>query len=256
MQYRKLIKFVGRIPGMLVHPAIFLRKKTYILILSHMRSRSTLLSHILGSNPEITGYTEHHKSYEDWIDFIYLRRRLFQMNKEELGTPMLLDKILHNVHVLSDWAMKKSNVKIIVLLRKPEESVKSIINLGSLEGHEDYKDPGYAINYYCERLDHLWQIREKIRHNCFYIESDRILDATLTLLADLSEWLELKTPLDSKYDTFELSGKPYYGDPSKNITLGKITGKRKSFDGISLESELLTPAEEFYDKCHEYYSYI
>ena len=36
-----------------------------IFLLSHMRAFTSLLGHILGSNPEINGYYEMHLSYED-----------------------------------------------------------------------------------------------------------------------------------------------------------------------------------------------
>ena len=54
-----------------------LRSKRYILVLSHMRCYSSLLCHILNSNPEVAGYVETHSSYHGRSDLWRLKRRVF-----------------------------------------------------------------------------------------------------------------------------------------------------------------------------------
>ena len=107
------------------NPQIILDNRGYIFILSHMRSRSTLLAHILGSNPEIGGYFELHKSYLNWLDLIILRLRVQLDNK---NIKFALDKILWNRLQISEKICLKENLKIIFLLRKPEDTIKSIID--------------------------------------------------------------------------------------------------------------------------------
>ena len=41
----------------LAHPSV-LKRRNYIFLLSHVRGYTTLLSHILGSHREISGYAE------------------------------------------------------------------------------------------------------------------------------------------------------------------------------------------------------
>jgi hypothetical protein len=41
---------------------------------------------------------------------------------------------------------------MIFLLREPEGTIKSIINMGNLIGNQDYKNPKWALNYYRDRL--------------------------------------------------------------------------------------------------------
>jgi hypothetical protein len=36
---------------------------TFLFVVSHLRSYSSLLCHILGNHPEISGYSEMHQSY-------------------------------------------------------------------------------------------------------------------------------------------------------------------------------------------------
>jgi hypothetical protein len=45
----------------------------YLFVISHMRSRSSLLSHILGSHPQVIGYSELHQSYQRWSDLLWRR---------------------------------------------------------------------------------------------------------------------------------------------------------------------------------------
>ena len=45
-----------------------MRSRGHILLISHQRSHSTLLAHILGSHPEIDGYSELHQHYLSPVD--------------------------------------------------------------------------------------------------------------------------------------------------------------------------------------------
>lgn len=254
MFYRKFIKFVGNLPLFVSHPMAFFYRKEYIFMLSHMRSRSSLLSHILGSHSDITGYVELQRSYEDWIDILNLRRKLYQMHDKQLNTKYLFDKILHNSHLLDDSVLGRDNFKIIVLLRKPEESIKSIISLGYLTDYDDYKKHEFAANYYCERVDYLSSLNETIKRKCFYIESDRIINDSENLLNGMSDWLELESKLDSKYDTFKLTGKPVFGDPSENIKEGKIKKITDSNSDILIDPKLLIAPNESYERCHNIFN--
>jgi len=49
-----------------------------LLILSHMRSGSSLLTHLLNSNPEIIGYGETHIQYASEQDFKKLSKLCFR----------------------------------------------------------------------------------------------------------------------------------------------------------------------------------
>ena len=60
---------------LLRHPSVYLGRREYVIVLSHMRSYSTLLAHLLGSHPEIAGYAEMHTSYAQRRDLLRLRRK-------------------------------------------------------------------------------------------------------------------------------------------------------------------------------------
>lgn len=111
------------------NPQIVFGNMGYIFIMSHMRSRSSLLSHILGSNPAISGYSESHHSYLDWKHFARLRIRAYSGNRGKSNLKYTLDKILWNNYRISNQMCLKENLKIIFLLREPEDTLKSIINM-------------------------------------------------------------------------------------------------------------------------------
>ena len=111
-------------------PAVFTSKKKYLFVLSHMRSYSSLLAHILGSHEEISGYSEIHQSYRWWYDLMRLRYKVYLANNNQLNGRFVLDKMLHNRSYISDSILNRNDVHIILMLRNPEDTARSIINMG------------------------------------------------------------------------------------------------------------------------------
>jgi hypothetical protein len=70
MNIDRLQKNIGTICS---HPGIFFPFQSYIFLISHMRSFSSLACHLLSSSSEIDGYKENHLSYTKGIDFLRLR---------------------------------------------------------------------------------------------------------------------------------------------------------------------------------------
>ena len=69
---------------------------TFLFVVSHMRSYSSLLCHILGSHPEISGYSETHQSYLGRNDLDRLAKTVREHTGETALNRILLDKVLHN----------------------------------------------------------------------------------------------------------------------------------------------------------------
>jgi hypothetical protein len=70
--------------------------RRHLFVLGHMRSYSSVLSHILGSHPQIDGYCETHIRYRWHFDLLRLQRRVRQLTGEPLRGDYVLDKILHD----------------------------------------------------------------------------------------------------------------------------------------------------------------
>src|SRR6185436_15808518 len=69
---------------------------TFLFVVSHMRSYSSLLCHILGSHPAISGYSEAHQSYFGRNDLDRLARTVREHTEEAALKPYVLDKVLHD----------------------------------------------------------------------------------------------------------------------------------------------------------------
>ena len=99
-------------------------RKSIFLCSRHMRSYSTLLTHILGSHEEISGYSEINQSYRWWYDLMRLRYKVYLANNNQLSGRFVLDKILHNRRYISDSILNRNDVHIILMLRNPEDTAK------------------------------------------------------------------------------------------------------------------------------------
>jgi hypothetical protein len=62
---------------LLMEPALW-KFHRYLMLLAHARSYSTLLCHILGSHPQICGYSEAMIPYETAVDLIRLNCAVFR----------------------------------------------------------------------------------------------------------------------------------------------------------------------------------
>ena len=197
--------------------------KGYIFVVSHMRSLSSLLCHILGSNAEVAGYAEMHLRYHGHRDL----RRLERGVAEAIGTPVagkwVLDKVLHNHDEIAAEVLARADVRILFLLREPASALQSILGLTrGVKVANVPNDPVAVLRYYCERLRYLEQLSLRLNERAAFIDSDRLITATDVVLERLSGWLGLAEPLNPTYRTFRYTGMHGYGDSSSLIRAGTV----------------------------------
>jgi hypothetical protein len=215
-----------------------------------MRSYTSLISHILGNNKDISGYAEMHQSYRWSVELIYLDYIVFKANNNCLDGIFVLDKILHNYCIISNRIINKNNVKIVFLLRKPQETLKSIINLGkNVVDYEWFCDVEAVSSYYRKRLQQIAIYGKKAGKKAIYFDAERIISDTDRVLEKLSEKLNLSQPLNKEYGTFKYTGAPDFGDPTDNIKQGKILTHKNKYTDIKLPPGIITDCEEAYIKC-------
>jgi len=229
------------------NPEILFCKKRYLFVVSHMRSRSSVLSHILGNNPEVCGYKELHRSYKGQLSLINMQIELVKDLKCKLRNKYLLDKILNNF-TISDYMLNKAQPKILFLLREPEETIKSIMNMGFKTGVEWYKSPLKVTEYYCKRLRNIEQLSLRTDGGHLFIESKDLVENANETLKKITNWLQLVEPLKTTYATFKDTGIMGYGDPLENIKSG-VLKPTKSYPNINVPEDLLSKAEVSYNKC-------
>jgi hypothetical protein len=235
------------------NPLVLSPRKEYLFILSHMRCHTSLLSHILGSHPEVTGHSEMHQGYSSSLDLLKLRCKVSIDNSNTLKGRYVLDKVLKG-YTLSQRILTASATKVIFMVRKPESSLKSIIAMGrSYAGVDWHRDPDKVLEYYVTRLSQLEEIAKTRAaagaSPAFFFDSERLLDRTALVLRELTQWLGLATELSPQYRIFETTGRLGWGDPSDSIKAARIVKSAGYRDEIELDAHILEQATPPFDRC-------
>jgi len=214
-----------------------------------MRSYSSVLSHVLGSHPEIDGYCETHMRYYVPLDFMRLKWRVRRLTGEPLRGRMVLDKILHNFS-LAPSLLTAPDTQAVILLRQPVEVLQSIIHMGThLDANERNTDIVKATTYYVERVRRLAKLAPLLGARAAFVESDQLMSHPDRTLDFLRHFLGLGTPLERRYRRFSRTGKPGYGDPSAAISSGELSAKREKRPRYSIPSALIAQAVEAHSEC-------
>lgn len=225
-------------------------KTNYIFLCSHMRGYTSLFSHILGSHHEIKGYSEMHQSYQSTYDLIKLRYKLKIVTADTAIPKYLFDKLLHNQYKLSNQIVRRHNVHPVIMLRKPEPTLKSIINMGQsmTKVVSWYKDEEKVAEYYQQRLLELIAVAKQAKGKCLFIAGENLIEQPDMVLGWLSNKLQLSTPLQKEYETFTLTGKLGAGDPSDHIKSGTIIEKRKKHHEIIISKPTIEIVNNSYEQ--------
>ncbi len=204
----------------------------YIFLFSHMRSGSSLLTHLLCNSPEILGYGETHIQYNHPSKLLETvcksrlnLRRFFRTGTEKF----VFDKILHNrlFEKQSLELIKKVDCHAIFLLRNYGPTMNSIT--------QNLKFPDKdAYTYYTTRLLALQEICHQITKTVpsFFLNYEDIIHNTEETLSALCSFLNLEGTLKSQYKLFPSTGKKGIGDFQNNIYSGAVQ-KNTSFKGFT-----------------------
>ncbi len=130
----------GQGPGILLtEPALF-KFHRYLLLLTHARSYSTLLCHILGSHPQICGYTEAMIPYKTAVDLIRLNREVFRAGNYRSDCEYVVDKLLYDNFDVSDVVLHIPRVTPFLIIREPESAIASLVRMRAREYEQGIAD--------------------------------------------------------------------------------------------------------------------
>jgi hypothetical protein len=230
-------------------PGVIVRPRRYVLVLSHMRSYSSLFCHILGSHPEVDGYAEMHQSYRGRVDLLRLNARVYRSLDGELAGRFVLDKLLHNSYGVSGAVLERPTVYPIFLVRDPADSLASIIEMGKrIPSVAWYSDAGLVTDYYEGRLRHLVRSAETLEKSFFFLRAEQLIGDTRLSLDSIGCFLGLGSRLAESYSLFKNTGRQGWGDDSNTILQGRIV--RDSQQRIpAVEERFLLRARTAYDDC-------
>ncbi len=215
-----------------------------------MRAYSSLAGHILGSHPEINGYYELHLDYRQPDALKQQTARYLEHDQLKPNSRFLFDKLLHNNYQLTDNLIRDDNNRILVSIRKPEQSLKSILKLFRTKpAPAPFQNAEEVSRYYCERLDALAEFCKRNKGHYFYYDAEEWVQQPEALLPKLQTWLGLSTALTEKYQQFSQTGKARAGDSSEKILAGEIHKQSSDYSKITLEQEWLDLASKKYTEC-------
>jgi hypothetical protein len=214
-----------------------------------MRSYSSVLSHVLGSHPQIDGYCETHLRYRFSFDLLRLKWRVRRLTGEPLRGRYVLDKILHN-YPLTSAILENPRTRAIILLREPVDVVQSIVHMGRhLDINDRNSNVANAAKYYVERLSQLTRLARVFGRRAAFVESEALMTRTDETLTFLQRFLALDSPLERRYRSFAKTGKPGYGDPSEMIHSGEISRRDRERPDYSIPAALIAEAVAAHSEC-------
>lgn len=227
---------------------LMVKKRRYMFLLSHMRSYSSLLGHVFGSHPQIAGYTETHHSYQSELDLVELALKIYHTNGRRLDGEILFDKVLHGKYEFSDSILERNDVHLLFVLREPLATIRSTVAMARRRKNPDWKGDAAKVGaYYEKRVHQLVAVAGRPHRHSAFLLADDVMTRTDDVLSNLGRFLDLSTPLQRTYETFEFTGKPTYGDPGKHISSGTIVTERDQHDDIAVDDATERSIKEAFD---------
>jgi hypothetical protein len=215
-----------------------------------MRAFTSLAGHILGSHPQINGYFEMHLSYADASAAARQLELLARTDGLKPGSLYVFDKLLHNDYRLAPEQLGVAGTKILVALRAPAQTIRSIVSLFRKKETDDlYAEPAEATRYYVDRLRALAFFCEARPATYCYFDAETVQSAPERWLPTMSRWLDLETPLGERYEVFSRTGVAGSGDSSPTIRSGLISRTASDYSDVPLSLSLLAEAQSVYHDC-------
>jgi hypothetical protein len=219
-----------------------------LLLLGHMRSGSTLLLHLLMTNPEVSAFGERGAVYTSRADLARLavaariaRRSPFRRLR------YVADQVNHNQLTPNSRLLQDPRIRILFLLRRPELTIASILELYRAHYRQAWS-PSQAVDYYIARLGALTELGEGLASpRCAaLIPYETLTDLPQETLEALRLFLGLRQGFTQTYTTYSFTGK--HGDPGPNIAAGRILHKAPTTQ-VHLDVSELERAARAYDQC-------
>lgn len=248
----------------LTEPALF-RFHRYLLLLSHFRSFSTLLCHILGSHPRICGYSEAMIPYNTPVDLIRLNCEVYRAGNYRGDCEYVVDKLLIDNFDVSDAVLCLPRVTPLLIIREPEPAIASLVRMRTREFEQGIADwtgglidrsrnAELAAVYYIARLETLRVMAtrlEMLGKRGLFLTAESLMSDTSATFRWLEHELGLCEPLSEEYRLFPNTGAVGSGDTSATIRSGRIVRDRD--DGaeasITIPGDLLARARQAYGEC-------
>ena len=216
-------------------------RQDYLFVMAHMRSGSSLLLHLLASNPDIAGCGERNAVYRARVDLHRLSLEARRQNGRILRPPKyVVDQINHSSMVPSGDLLVNQRMRCVFLLREPAGAISSMLDVLQRHYGTQYKE---AALYYRDRLADLAHYSELTKQKAFVLLYEDLLLRPDKTLQALGRFLGLQTSLTSEYRVFDFTGKR--GDPSSKILAGRILANDRPTDERIPAADLQILSQDF-----------
>jgi len=218
-------KLVGQSSRYYAHAVRIVRKPSFLFVIGHMRSGSSLLTHILNSNPHVVGLGENHLSYWREKDLDQCVANTMEiLSRRDLRERYVLDKILHNQHSVSPCFLNDPRFRFIYILREPHGTLGSILRLSRTVPGFYWNNCDLAAKHYLRRLHQLAKLiqQQRAHERAIVLTYEQLIHSSSETFLRLESFLGLTVPLREEYELMPTTGKPPFGDPGKAIKSGSI----------------------------------
>jgi hypothetical protein len=238
--YQKITLGVKIILGFILYH--FFPRKKIVLILSSMRSGSTLLKALLGTAPDVSHLNEYNfLDYKNKFLFYYNIYNISNAKIIVLKKPTFYDN--HNSYLKFPYKSKK-----IILIRNPIDTSISILKMN--ESHYIEKTIDEIINYWITSYDNMKTI---IDDDVIIVRYNDIINAPKKTTKELFNFIESSS--SNGVDTYSrpISGSWKWGndDGSKVIKKLKVVNMKKNYSNY----KSLIKKTKAHEKIHEIISY-
>lgn len=211
----------------------------HIILLSHMRAGSSLLTQLIASTDEVLGYGELHLRYERPQHLRAMNGKVAVVTRTSRPTsPFVIDKILHD-HLLTPDALARvvERIETVLLVREPTATMQSLVASFGMSQDE-------ALEYYVTRLRSLAALASvTAAGSAVALTYDDLIDRTTAAFALIETQLGLTTPLDERYEPRQRGS-----DPSANLASGRILRDDKIVrHEASVDAAILERAQSAFD---------
>ncbi len=214
---------LGRV-GRALHGAYYAlpvvhRPPRVLLVLGHMRSGSTLLAHLLAAHDEIAGYGEAHLVHRSALDRLRLRMHVFVRQPQARVTQRyVMDKVVNEAFEVRPAVLRSPRVRAVLLLREPAAAMASL--------HRTLPEwtEGAVLAHYLTRMDALtaYAAATAGTGRSFALTHGDLVGRTDAVLAALTDFLGLGTPLRDAYVPTATTGRWGWGDTTDAIWAGRV----------------------------------
>ena len=227
------------------------KRPTFLVINATGRSGTSLLTYVLCSNPEISGYGESHTAYHDCSNIEqHVAEIYWQQRSLDIKETYFLDKVVYNRHIPDIDVIESHPTCWVFILRDPVSTIASTQRYVKCSEAE-------AVEHYLARVKQLREnaIAINSAERAIFITYEALTKSTKQTLKSLSDFLTLKESLSDEYHLPKAATEWRVSDQSERLRENKISSKTTQYSSVlqAQHSESIWDAYAETIKCFQQY---